>query len=406
MNTVLPIESLHNATEVLHSLMEVGSHLSSLPDRRKALDVILREARRLTSAEAGSLYVVKNERLQFVAAQNDRVPLPQITRVLLDKEIPVSTNSLVGYVASTGQVMNIPNADDIAPDSPFRINRSFDQETGYHVTSILALPLRCFEDHCIGVLELFNRLDPRGRVIPFPSSDHMGIISLATMASLTIHNMLLQEELKQSHLDTIIRLSVVVEFRDNSTAYHIRRMAEISAVLARAMGIEGREAELIECASPMHDVGKVGIPDAILQKPGRLTPGERRVIEQHPQIGAEILGEPRNDLIAAARVVSLSHHEKWDGTGYPNRLAGEQIPLSGRIVGLADVFDALASKRPYKDAMPIEQVLDIIRQERGKHFDPQVVDAFFTTVDPVLAVYAAQEAAPVSVGVGPEPSLQ
>jgi putative two-component system response regulator len=142
----------------------------------------------------------------------------------------------------------------------------------------------------------------------------------------------------------------------------------------------------------MHDIGKIGIPDAILQKPGPLTPEERRAMEKHPEIGAEILGRSSNELVTAAREVALAHHEKWNGQGYPHRLAGDAIPISGRIVGLADVFDALASKRSYKAAFPLPKILEIVGGDRGKHFDPQCVDALMGTLDEVLKIYGLNRA--------------
>jgi len=383
----LHVETLHEAAEVLHSLLEVGANLSGEADRRKVLDLILREARRLARAEAGSLYVLKNQRLRFVAAQNDKVPLNQITQALLDKEMPVSGESLAGHVAATGRLMCIADTDTMTAEVPFRINRDFDAITGYHAHSILAVPLKDPDGECVGVLELFNRLGPKGEVGPFPRAESSGILSLASMAALAIHNMLLQERLKQAHLDTIIRLSVAVEFRDNATADHIRRISSTSGAITRHMGLNRHTIELVECASPMHDIGKIGIPDAILRKPEPLTEDERQIVQRHPVIGAEILGEPTNELMAAARDIALSHHERWDGTGYPNRLAGGQIPLLGRIVALADVFDALLCRRVYKEPYPLDMVLDTISRERGAHFDPQVADGFFAAMGDVCRLY-------------------
>jgi putative two-component system response regulator len=384
VNTPRPTE------EALRSLVEVGTHLADKADRRKVLDLILLEARRLAGAEAGSLYLLKDGRLRFVSAQNDKVPLTQITEVFLDHEMPASADSLAGYAASSGQAINIADAYALAADAPYHFNRDFDTSTGYRTQSILATPLWGPDDEIVGVLQLFNRLDGRGEVTAFPSADDSVIQSLASMAALAIHNILLQERLKQAHLDTILRLSVAVEFRDSCTYDHIRRMAGTSALVARAMGLSDLEVELIRAASPMHDIGKIGIPDAVLQKPGPLTPEERAVMERHPEIGAEILGRSTNDLLAAAREVALTHHERWNGQGYPGRLAGEAIPISGRIVGLADVFDALASKRVYKAAFPLSKVLEIICGERGKHFDPRVVDAMMATLDDVSKVYGLQ----------------
>jgi HD-GYP domain-containing protein (c-di-GMP phosphodiesterase class II) len=373
--------------EVLQSLLEVGTQLADQADRRKVLDLILKEARRLARAEAGSLYVLRSGRLRFVAAQNDRVPLAQMTQVFLDKEMAASSDSLAGYVASTGRLLAIADAYALPPGTPFRINRDFDAASGYRTQSILAIPLRGPDGEIVGLLELFNRLGPGGRVEPFPDGESGPVQSLAAMASLAIHNMLLQERLKQAHLDTILRLSVAVEFRDSCTADHIRRIARTSGVVARALGLPERQVDLLECASPMHDIGKIGIPDAILLKPGPLTEEQRRVIQRHPQIGADILGEPTSELMAFAREIALSHHEQWRGKGYPLALAGEAIPLSGRIVGIVDVFDALVSKRVYKDPLPLETVLGIIRADSGKHFEPRIVDAFFAALDGVREVY-------------------
>jgi len=393
------VQVLHDAADVLKGLLEIGVHLSSLADRRQMLNMILGEARKLARAEAGSLYVHRNGRLRFVAAQNDRLGDGALSSVFLGKEIPTTCESLAGFVASTGRVVNIPDAYNLSGDWPFHINRAFDQASGYHTQSILAIPLRCPDGSCVGVLELLNRLDAADTVAPFPNAEGSGILSLASMAAVTIHNALLQEDLKQAHLDTIIRLSVVVEHRDNATARHIRRISRTARLLAEALGLDRRQVELIECAAPMHDIGKVGIPDSILHKPTTLTAEERQGVQQHTLIGADILGHPQNDLIAMAHDIALSHHERWDGRGYPTGLAGEAIPLAGRIVGLADVVDALLSERCYKHAYSAETVHDILLSEKGKQFDPAVVDAFLRIEDRVLEAYraAAHEPEPTRV---------
>ncbi len=390
------VQVLHDAADVLKGLLEIGVNLSAMPDRQKMLEMILLEARKLACAEAGSLYVLRDGRLRFVAAQNDRLPESDISDVFLGAEIPVTTDSLAGFVASTVQVVNIPDADHLADNWPFRINRDFDASSGYHTRSVLAIPLRRPDGSCVGVLELLNRLDPEGGAVAFPNAEGSGILSLASMAAVTISNALLQEELKAAHLDTIIRLSVVVEHRDNVTAQHVRRISRTARLIAETMKLDQRQVELIECAAPMHDVGKVGIPDAVLHKPGPLTTEERRIIEQHALIGADILGHPHNDLIATAHDIAVSHHERWDGGGYPYGLTGTEIPLSGRIVALADVLDALLARRCYKDAYSKGTALDIIRSESGKQFDPTVVEAFFRVADRVLEPYLSKTASPVA----------
>ncbi len=191
---------------------------------------------------------------------------------------------------------------------------------------------------------------------------------------------------KEAHLDTIYRLSLAAEYRDEDTGDHIKRMSRYSAVVAEAMGFSASEVERILYASPMHDVGKIGIPDSILRKPGKLTHEEFEIIKSHTTIGARILDGSEADVIQQAQVIALNHHEKWNGQGYPNGLKRTKIPMPARIVGLVDVFDALTTRRPYKEAYPLKLACDIIEREGGHSFDPEVVDAFNRSLDAILEV--------------------
>jgi len=196
------------------------------------------------------------------------------------------------------------------------------------------------------------------------------------------------EELKRTHLELIQRLGRAAEYKDNETGMHVMRMSHTSKILALALGFNEDFADKLLQAAPMHDIGKIGIPDHILLKPGRLDDEEMRIMQQHPMIGAEILANTKSDLIQLAHSVALHHHEKWDGSGYPNKLKGEEIPIEGRIVAVADVFDALTSKRPYKEAWPVEKALDLIKEQSGKHFDPDVVQALLRELGQVLTTVA------------------
>lgn len=182
--------------------------------------------------------------------------------------------------------------------------------------------------------------------------------------------------LRRSHEATVRRLALAAEFHDPTTGEHLLRMSSYSAALARAIGIEAEQVELIRTASPMHDIGKIGIPDDILRKPGRLTADDLVVMRQHPQIGYDLLAGSESELLDLGALIALTHHERYDGTGYPDGTEGDQIPLEGRIVALADVFDALTSERPYKRAFPFDRALAMIVDERGRHFDPELADAF------------------------------
>jgi len=193
------------------------------------------------------------------------------------------------------------------------------------------------------------------------------------------------EKIKVASLDTIYRLSRAAEYKDEGTGVHIQRMSRFSAAVAHQIGLDDSTVESMLYAAPMHDVGKIGIPDQILLKPGRLDPDEWEIMKQHSIIGAQILEDSDAESIKLAEVIALTHHEKWDGGGYPKGLKGSEIPLAGRITAIADVFDALTSKRPYKEPFPLKKAFIIIKEGQGSHFDPQVVDAFFAVKDEILS---------------------
>ncbi|MEI6207861.1 MAG: HD domain-containing phosphohydrolase [Desulfuromonadales bacterium] len=194
------------------------------------------------------------------------------------------------------------------------------------------------------------------------------------------------EKIKLSSLDTIYRLSKAAEYKDEDTGAHIVRMSNYSAVIARKMGLTERAAESLLYAAPLHDIGKIGIPDKVLLKSAKLDPEEWDIMKKHPVMGAKILEKADTVFIRLGEIIAMTHHEKWDGSGYPKGLKGKEIPLVGRIVAIADVFDALTSKRPYKQPFPIEKALAIIREDSGSHFDPAVVDAFFACKEEILSI--------------------
>lgn len=194
------------------------------------------------------------------------------------------------------------------------------------------------------------------------------------------------DELKQTRLAVVQRLGRAAEYKDNETGLHVIRMSLYTQLLALRLGFSEADAEELLNAAPMHDVGKIGIPDAILRKPGKLDAQEWRVMQSHTTIGAEILGEDDSTLMKLAHSIALYHHEKWDGSGYPAGLKGEAIPIEARIVALADVFDALTSERPYKKAWSVEDAVALIEQERGKHFDPNVVEVFLQSLPELLSI--------------------
>ncbi|MEN3373833.1 two-component system response regulator [Dechloromonas sp. ZS-1] len=195
------------------------------------------------------------------------------------------------------------------------------------------------------------------------------------------------DQLYTTRLKVIRTLGQAAEFKDNETGMHIVRMSKYSRELATAMGMPGNWTDLLYNAAPMHDIGKIGIPDAVLLKPGKLDPDELVIMRTHAEIGARIIGDPEgSELFALAASVAMTHHEKWHGSGYPNGLSGEHIPLEGRIVAVADVFDALTSERPYKKAWTVDDALALLSQEKGRHFDPAIVDTFIEILPTILDI--------------------
>lgn len=194
------------------------------------------------------------------------------------------------------------------------------------------------------------------------------------------------QEVAQAHHDALFRLALAADFRDDDTGTHIVRMGFIAEALALALGRPSGWAAMLRKAAPMHDIGKIGIPDDVLKKPGSYNDVERAVMNQHPRIGADILGQSRIPLFKMAAEVALTHHERWDGQGYPNRVAGEAIPLTGRIVAVVDFFDALTMDRCYRPAFPDARALEMLREQRGRAFDPLLVDVFIAHLVPLVAL--------------------
>lgn len=184
------------------------------------------------------------------------------------------------------------------------------------------------------------------------------------------------QEVARAHHEALFRLAMAAEYKDDDTGVHIVRIGFLAEALARHLGQSRAYATLLRKAAPMHDIGKIGIPDNVLKKPGKLDPAEREIMNQHPAIGADILGKSRIALFQMASEIALAHHERWDGKGYPSGLAGEDIPLSGRIVTVVDFYDALTMDRVYREAFSNDKALEMLLAERGRAFDPSVVDCF------------------------------
>jgi len=369
--------------EALVFMLEAAAELEMERDPDLFLNKVLASSRQIVGACAGSLYLVDGDELEFLACQNDELEI--INFITLDKQNPHkiarSNSSIAGFVANHGEMLLIPDAYNIESDSPYHFNPTIDQKSGFCTKTILAVPLRHPKEGVIGVMELINH--------HLSDLNHwsLGLIKhFVVLCASSIVNMKMEQSLEDAYLETIFRLGIASEYKDDDTYAHVQRIRYTSRIIAEEMGCSSEELHAIFHASAMHDLGKIGIPDAILNKPGKLSEDEWDVMQSHASMGTGILKDSEAPLLQTSAKIAGGHHERWDGNGYPNGIAGADIPLEARIVAVADVFDALVNKRAYKPAWPIEDAVTLIQAESGSHFDPAVVEAFVNRLDDIIKV--------------------
>lgn len=287
-------------------------------------------------------------------------------------------SGLVGSAISSG----LPIFIDDAYKDP-RHNSDNDKKTGYRTKAIMTIPFRNNQGEVIGAYQAINKMTD---VQTFSTQDMEYLSLAASYSGKSLESIMLHEEILETQKEVIIAMGEIGERRSKETGSHVKRVAQYSYHIALGLGMSTMEAEMLRNASPMHDIGKVAIPDAILQKPGKLTDEEYAIMQTHSEIGYQLLRNSKRQLMQAAAIVALHHHEKWDGSGYPNSLKGEEIHIYGRITAVADVFDALGSERVYKAAWSLERILALFQEERGRQFDPKVVDAFVEQLPAILQV--------------------
>ena len=387
--------------EKIAMLETLGTDLNRVKDMDLLMERILRSARAFAGADAGSIYLLDNHRLHFSYTQNSTLEskLQPDAKLIYDCfSLPVDRTSIAGYSACTKETINIPDAYAIDPEAPCRFEQGFDVSSGYRTKSILALPLLAAEQQVLGVLQLINAVDREGRTIPFSPEIQRQMEMFAGLAAAALERAVMTRSI-------ILRMVKMSELRDpRETGAHVNRVAAYAVELYERWAIkhglpESRieeEKDVLRIAAMLHDVGKVAISDLILKKPGRLTPEEFDVMKTHAEQGADIFIGHMTAYDRAAQEVAINHHQKWDGTGYPSFVddqtsearprRGTEIPLFGRIVGLADVYDALVSRRVYKEAWSEDDALKVIREESGKHFDPELVDIFLSIRDILAAI--------------------
>jgi HD-GYP domain-containing protein (c-di-GMP phosphodiesterase class II) len=272
-----------------------------------------------------------------------------------------------------------------------RFDKTVDMQTGYRTRNMIAIPYHDPDGNVIGVFQSINKMTEDGK---FTEEDVRRLMLAATYTGKELSTVLMQQEIEWTQKEIIFTMAEAGEMRSKETGHHVKRVAEYSYILAIGCGMNEKEAELLKMASPMHDIGKVAIPDSILLKPGKLTDEEWDVMRSHALMGYNILKHSERKILKAAATVALTHHEKWNGKGYPYGLAGEDIHQFGRITAIADVFDALGSDRVYKKAWELDRILELFREESGQHFDPALVKVFFDNLDKFLEIRETYKDAP------------
>jgi HD-GYP domain-containing protein (c-di-GMP phosphodiesterase class II) len=405
-------------------IFQIDSELAKIQDADILLERILMEARRVLNAEAGTIYVREGDQLLFKYSQNatleKRLP-PGQKLPMSNARIPMDESRAAGYAAKNRVVVRIDDAYAIPTDKPYKFNPSFDKLNDWKTRSILAQPLVTSSNKLLGVIQVLNAVDSSGKVVPFTALDEKIVGHFAASATDTLERAFMTRAI-------ILRMNRMAEMRDpKETGAHVNRVAGYAAEIyerwAFNRGVPEKERErtkdTLKMAALLHDVGKVGISDLILKKPARFEPWEYKIMQAHTCFGAKLFADPQSELDIVSAEVALRHHENWDGTGYPGmvdilaedpistflecapdgsarKLKGEEIPLGGRIVAVADVYDALISKRAYKEPWEAAKVYDEIRAMSGTKFDPEIVAAFFDTlprIEEIRSFYPEAEVA-------------
>ncbi len=363
-------------------LLDLGISLSSELYIDKLLEKIVDEALRITNADGCSLYLVHEDgMLHFTISKNKSLKMNiggYSGTPVQYAPVPLDPAFVSAYAAIHNKIVNIR---DVYKSSEFDFTgpKKYDLLNEYHSESMLVSPLTNHEGEVIGVMQLLNAIDPaNGGVIPFDKKFEVLIKSLSSFAAMAITNVRLVDEtrerarlLKDANLDAIYSLAMAAEEKDDTTGEHVRRIQMYSTVLSSKLGQSDRYSDEIGYSSIMHDVGKLSIPDSIIKKPAKLSSEEFDIMKTHTTAGERIL--PSSTFFEIARQIAKCHHEKWDGSGYPDGLVGEDIPLPARIVAVADVFDALTNARPYKESWPVEKALEELKRNSGSHFDPYLI---------------------------------
>ena len=401
-----------NEKEKIDLITRINLDINEVKDIDLLLERILTNVRRFFNADAGSIYLREGNKLKFSHSQNNTLQkrLPPGKKLIYNTfSIPINNNSIAGYVAKNRETVAIQDVYKLNNSVPYTFDSQFDTITNYKTGSMLTVPITNQRNDILGVMQVINSQDDKGNTIPFSPSDEPLIMHFATSAGLAV-------ERAQTTRNILLRMISMAEMRDpKETGAHVNRVGAYSVEIyeewARRKNIPpeevDRQKDVLRMAAMLHDVGKVAISDLILKKPARLTIDEFEIMKTHTYLGARLFRDMQSDFDEVALEVALNHHEKWDGTGYPGhidpvsilpqegymRANGEfspkkedDIPLFGRIVAVADVYDALCSRRVYKKPWDESRTMEEIQNSSGTHFDPDVVTAFFACLDVLKSI--------------------
>ena len=356
------IKSL-DANEILQLIFIYLTEVSTLRKHDDIISVLADMGRALTNADRCTVWIVSDDKKNIWTKVSQGI-----------ESIEISIDSgIVGDAITRQQKIII---DDVHKDS--RFNPEVDLKTGYVTKSMMVIPMFNNDDEIIGAFQVINKKDDTE---VFEKRDMERLMLASTYAAEALVAAKLTEEIEDTQREVVFTMGAIGESRSKETGNHVKRVAEYSKLLAIEYGLSKEEAELLKQASPMHDIGKVAIPDAILNKPGRFNESERKIMDTHAALGYGMIKNSDRALLKAAAIVAHEHHEKWDGSGYPRGLKATEIHIYGRITAVADVFDALGSDRVYKEAWADDRILKLFKAERSKHFDPKLVDIFFDNLD-------------------------
>ena len=399
----------------LQKIIEIEKQLGEIQDVDVLLERILTETRKIVNADAGSIYVTEGQKLKIKYGQNDThlkelAPGEKLPYTCF--AFPINEKSICGYVALTGKPLNIHDVYEISENQPYKFNKNTDLTTDYRTKSMYTLPLRMANGNLLGVLQIINAKDLDGTVIPFDEEAELLITHFASSAVQALQHAYLTSNM-------VKRMLKMAEFRDPKETYpHVERVSSFSLEIYDRWAFnhnvpeeeQHRYRDNLKIAAKFHDVGKVGISDVILKKSfPRFTEEERNIMKGHTCIGAQLFDPPESFLDEMSQEIALHHHDRWDGgeMGYPGNidlntfsikngvvpnsipLKGNEIPLSARIVAVADVFDALSHKRCYKESWTIDDSFDEIQNNAGSQFDPEVVLAFMQVKDRICSIQMA-----------------